>query len=206
MTFEVQTSKTGAAVLVVNQKRLSSLYDPAKEAQVWVKGLSKAQTQVDLIVFLGAGHGEAIKALLSATAAQVLVVSSVEAALTFWKSRIDDQRVTWLHLDDKNLHNYFKTDEFLHLSRSVYSVIESPSAKNEDEKFFKKMKEIFLGRTYSSFKKMAAASDELSSLSTVILPAIGLLSIKNICDHLVLAPDLNEKDVAQWSVLRELVK
>lgn len=203
------TARTGQPVLILNGKLLASKFDPIAEAQKWVGQLSSLTEDSQVQFVLGAGSGYALLTLANQyPQSQIIAFTTQAEIITFWQNELKNEvafeRIQFVHLT--SVESFIASPLLFDVIEKTFVVHEHPSAAVENSPLFKSLKEVLLGRTYSTFRTQAERHTSYAKLAEVLLPTIGPLSIKNISDSLNLAREVDSDSRSEILVLRELVK
>jgi hypothetical protein len=202
-------ARTGHPVLILNGKLLASKFDPIAEAQKWVAQLTPLSAESAVQFVLGAGSGYALVALANKfPQSQIIAFTTQPEIIKFWQEELKNEtalaRIAFVHLT--SAEDFAASPLLFDVIEKTFVVHEHPSALVENSVHFKSLKEVLLGRTYTSFRAQAQQHKSYAEISQVLLPTIGPISIKNLSDSLNLAHEFEFESCSEILVLRELVK
>lgn len=211
----VQTTRSGAEVLLVNGLATASLVDPAREGAQWVESVRPRLKQArpgETIVVLGAGsayHLRALKDLLvSMKHDGVLVaIETCAAAAEFSKARHADVEVLFAN-PKLGIESFFGDEHFASLMRQATTVLRHRPSLNRQESL-RLVESWVLGRTPEAFaahlKMRPEVAAGLNPVRAAKLAEGTLLSIRDLSRAWDISSELKE-DRRLFRVLEELVR
>lgn len=207
--LETLRSRSGHPVHKLNGRYLSSRQDPVHEAQKWMSGVSELAFQSEIIFLLGAGNAFcAVELSKRNPNTKIFIITSEAQLITFWLDYFSANKISLnaQFILVEQAEEFVSSAELTGSIDKTFYAVDSSSAQNENRLLFKQIKEYLNARSYLSYAKMTKKHSDLQQISSMALPSIGLISIKNMHDWATLSPDISPKTKNIISVLRELVK